>query len=131
MTDDMTDDDTTTPQPTTDDTTTPQPTRQGPAALNILDGQEERLREEGWPPALAKATVDPFMYAIGLRGGLVITFRSATDLDNGFVALHGIGFENVSDESVFAVGGHAFRPERGLEVRVHDVVWALDAPFGS
>lgn len=88
------------------------------------------LVARGWPPALAKATVDPFFYAVGLRGGAIIHFESAELIDDDhteWVSLRGCP-ENLRLELDH---GHDMTFERGLEVRVADILWAADAPYGS
>jgi hypothetical protein len=88
------------------------------------------LVARGWPRALAKATVDPFFYAVGLRGGAIIHFESAELIDDEhteWVSLRGCP-ENMRLELDH---GHEMTFERGLEVRVADILWAADAPHGS
>lgn len=81
------------------------------------------------PAALGKAIDDPFDYALGLRTGQIVFFTSASlsknrqwvhlDLDNSFVHRDQ---EKGEIELPF---------ERGLDVRVADIVWVADAPYGS
>jgi hypothetical protein len=80
------------------------------------------------PPALAKATVDPFTYALELRDGTVIVFMSAT--------LHGewVHLDELENPSEISAQGKKTRPftfDRGLDVRLADIVWVADAPWGS
>jgi hypothetical protein len=82
-----------------------------------------------FPPALAKAASDPFMYAIGLVTGEVVYFHMCVLWDGGWVTLH-----PESDIDGFLPGhGQDFRvrAQRGLDVRVDHVVWCADAPDGS
>jgi hypothetical protein len=105
--------------------------------------EQRRLEAAGWPPALLKACMDaPWIYAAGLRDGSVVVFTGAEASPDGQWA--------TLDEARFATrrregeqGGHgpihgssSTEPGdnycgRGLEVRVADIVWAADAPWGS
>jgi hypothetical protein len=91
----------------------------------IPRGKEtENLRALGYPPALAKACVDLFEYALGLRDGTVIWFAVAEAIDETWVRLEGIGY--VGD-------GHGRKADwanflRGFEVRVTDISWVADNP---
>jgi hypothetical protein len=86
---------------------------------------DDRLLEEGWPPALVKARDDPFDYACGLRTGAVIRFGTCEDLGHGWVRL--------LPEPAPADDGHdlPYPCPRGVDVRVDDIVWCADAPEGS
>ena len=96
--------------------------------------QHRALEEAHWPHALIKAVDDPFDYAIGLKDGSIIFFEYATPMgkDKEWV------FLRLSD--IHSGGGLYARSfnrtanigwDRGLEVRVSEIVWAADAPFGS
>lgn len=76
--------------------------------------------------ALAKACMDPFDYALRLRTGEVIRFESAMVLNKEWVRLTTKPYE---DEDTY----HplAFPAPRGVEVRIADIVWVMDAPMGS
>lgn len=98
------------------------------SAMSVLD-------KAGWPPALAKATYDPFDYAIGLKDGTVIFFEYATSCGSNheWVSLQ---FQRIHDgtpayqrsfNKTHGIGGN----DRGLQVRVSEIVWAADAPYGS
>ncbi len=99
------------------------------------DAQYKALMDAGWPPALIKAVDDPFDYALRLKDGSLIFFEYAVPCgkNNEWASLY---FQDIHSGSevwrgsfnhTFAVGGYA----RGLEVRVSEIVWAADAPFGS
>jgi transcriptional regulator with XRE-family HTH domain len=82
----------------------------------------------GWPWALEKATCDPFNYALGLRNGAVITFTEAT--------LTAAGWVLIAEPKILAGPGasvyeRSFTFERGMEVRVDEIAWVVDAPWGS
>lgn len=81
----------------------------------------------GMPPALTKACIDPFDYALRLRTGELIYFESASPMDGPWV--HIAGVTHVADVSGQRDGGCDF--ERGLDIRIADIVWVADAPNGS
>ena len=104
-------------------------------SLDETNTQESALTDAGWPPALIKAVNDPFDYALRLKDGSLIFFEYAIPCgkNNEWASLY---FQDIHSWSevwrgsfnhTFAVGGYA----RGLEVRVSEIVWAADAPFGS
>lgn len=66
----------------------------------------------GYPPALAKACSDPFFYQLKLRTGETIDFESAEPINSEWVHIH--------DDH-----------PRGMDVRVADIVFVIDAPNGS
>jgi hypothetical protein len=72
---------------------------------------------------LIKATVDPFDYMVGLRDGRMVRFNLAEIRPGGWLLLTGDGRPVETD--------FLPRPERGIHVRVSDIVWACDAPEGS
>lgn len=89
--------------------------------------QENGLDPTGLCQALAKACIDsPFDYACRLRTGEVIAFSGAKLLRDGWIELT---LKPLSDQPV--INRIAFPAERGLEVRVADIVWIMDAPNGS
>jgi hypothetical protein len=103
----------------------------------LTDWEKSALAETGtylalgWPPFLAKAAMDPFFYAVGLRTGAVVFFEEAEKLDGcpDWVALRG-----VREHSVRTLRDHPidrFTFERGLHVRLADIMWVADAPYGS
>lgn len=79
----------------------------------LAPSTEEELVYLGYPPALAKACFDFFSYRVCLRTGAEIDFESATPLVGGWVRLN------------------CEKYDRGIEVRVSDILWVVDAPFGS
>jgi hypothetical protein len=99
------------------------------------DAQYKALRDAGWPPALIKAVDDPFDYALRLKDGSLIFFEYAVPCgkNNEWVSLHfqdmhyGSKVWGMSFNHNFNIGGK----DRGLEVRVSEIVWAADAPYGS
>lgn len=89
---------------------------------------EQALIDAGWPPALAKATLDPFQYAVQVRDVGVIVFESAEPVGTGWVRLLAGGDRGFSQEDSPQPG---YPCPRGIEVRLADIVWAADAPHGS
>jgi len=84
------------------------------------------------PPALAKAFVDPFSYALGLRDGRVILFMEADLLEGGkWVHLIGHGDNGNNTNGVVEMSGVDYPFDRGLDVRLSDIMWVADAPNGS
>jgi hypothetical protein len=100
-------------------------------------------------PDLIKAVIDPFDYACKLRTGEVIVFREArqatkADMQEGYdtenydeVSLE----EKIKDpgwiklENIDVERSSGLPPsvgfDRGMWVRVNDIVWTVDAPAGS
>ena len=75
------------------------------------------------PEALAKAVSDnPFQYALMLRDGTIIEFEGATLPSAGWILL---------DRPKIVNRGYDACLERGIEVRIEDIVWVADAPHGS
>ena len=85
-----------------------------------------RYQEMGASPALAKACADEFDYALRLRTGEVIRFVSACMVDHTWVHLVlGDSLEQPPHDFI------AYPAERGVDVRLSDIVWVMDAPLGS
>ncbi len=87
------------------------------------------------PTTLKKACGDHWDYAIGLRSGLVIRFNEATPHENGtwlkLVCNDGDDFGVYASLRDMLEGKLLWQPERGIDVQVADIMWAVDAPFGS
>lgn len=89
-----------------------------------------------WP--IAKALTDnPWDYVCGLRDGTIIFFRDAGWREGEpFVTLFPCAemvirhFSSPIVGPLFKVAQH-FTPERGISVRLDEIAWAIDAPFGS
>jgi len=79
-----------------------------------------------FPDSLLKATVDPFEYAMKLRTGETILFSEAA-LNGRWVTLT----LHPANHSLAVRAGQPILAPRGLEVRLDDIVWCCDAPFGS
>jgi hypothetical protein len=75
--------------------------------------------------ALLKSCSDYFDYALKLRTGEVIRFRSATLLNKEWIHLE---IEDAERNTEFAL---PYKADRGIDVRLSDIVWVMDAPEGS
>lgn len=79
-----------------------------------------QMLEAKWPEALIKATTDEFNYAMSLKNGDLIQFRSAEFLNISTVKIT-IPRKNI----------YNFELSRGLEVKLDQIVWVSDAPTGA
>ncbi len=100
------------------------------------------LRRSGWPWPLRKAVTDAYSYALKLRDGTVVRFESADPDSSGlFATLHdpevlapSSGEYVVVDHSTpngtqdFSRWLTMVSNQRGLVVRVADIVWCCDYP---
>lgn len=104
-------------------------------SLHEMSAQEQALTDAGWPPALIKAVNDPFDYALKLKDGSLIFFEYVVPIGRGneWVSIY---FQDIhkggdvwewSFNHRFRIGGN----DRGLQVRVSEIVWVADAPYGS
>lgn len=73
------------------------------------------IHKLNWPPALVKSLTDQFEYELTLKTGRPIFFTHSTYLNDEFVKLHG------SDEKL---------APRGIELRVSEIAYVIDAPHG-
>ena len=77
--------------------------------------------------ALAKACFDNcFDYALKLRTGEVIRFTGAEIINNEWIHLTLDSWLKQAPENRLP-----FTVERGVDVRLADIVWVMDAPEGS
>ena len=76
--------------------------------------------------ALAKACSDPFDYALKLRTGEVIRFAEARIISPGWINL-----DVVPAHWDQAGNNLPYSADRGVDVRIADIVWVMDAPEGS
>ncbi len=91
---------------------------------NKITDLKEELEMTLWSLSgtLQKACDDPYMYAMKLRTGDVIEFTSAAILSGG-IWIHLDGVEKNENQPFLA--------DRGIDVRISDIVWVMDAPHGS
>jgi hypothetical protein len=97
-----------------------------------IERQEEdyrRLKQALGSPALAKACLDDFDYALRLKSGEVIRFTSAEWHGNGWLTLNGI--DPAEDFRPPHRQDLPFPADRGVDVRLDDILWVMDAPCGS
>ena len=80
---------------------------------------------EKYPAALLKAHRDSFDYALRLRTGEVVRFESA-HINGEWAHL-----TLLPDDMQLAIDGLPYLMERGVDVRIADIVWVADAPEGS
>ena len=102
--------------------------------IDPFSEKERQLINHGWPWPLAKATLDHFDYAIGLRDGIVIRFVSAMASDdmNWVIINHdGLKIARWSTGGDWRADHTTLTFHRGLVIRVSEIVWAADAPAGS
>ena len=87
---------------------------------------EEFREHPDLPYMLEKCLTDcPFSYAVGLRDGTVLFFHEASREGDW------IRFEEIEEHNILSIGSRRFNFERGLEVRISDIMWVSDAPYGS
>ena len=75
--------------------------------------------------ALLKSCSDYFDYALKLRTGEVIRFRGATLLNKEWIHLK---IEDAGQNTECAL---PYKADRGIDIRLSDIVWVMDAPEGS
>ena len=76
---------------------------------------------------LAKACCDkPFDYALKLRTGETIRFSGATIIRPGWIHL-----DVLPPNKQAGTQRLPYLADRGVEVRVEEIIWAMDAPQGS
>lgn len=95
------------------------PEERNPAARQALAA--------GWPWPLAKALFDDFNYDIGLRDGSIVHFTRAHVRGT-------LDWVTLDAEGLLVAGPMLSRSEflvdmeRGLVIRVSEIVWAVDGP---
>lgn len=77
--------------------------------------------------ALAKSLMDPFDYALKLRTGEIVRYHKARLINDQWIHLEIKGFEDNEPHK----DGLPYPAERGVDVRLEDIVWVMDAPSGS
>lgn len=104
----------------------------------MMDMDEAPEHIDGIPDALTKATFDrPWDYMLGLRDGKVIAFSGADiSPDRMWVHLTPLPLNTISDDSDWHWHKHPIQGllmcfERGIDVRLSDIAWVADAPWGS
>ena len=74
--------------------------------------------------ALAKSMIDPFDYAMRLRTGEMIRYVAAEIRAGGWIHLASARWDD-------GKGGESAIFPRGIDVRLSEIVWVKDAPYGS
>lgn len=93
--------------------------------------EKEAWRCRKLPRDLVKAIQDqPFSYALGLKNGTVIHFTGADYSGGDWVALD-VESHNIPKLVRTAVLNNPFPFDRGVEVRLSEIAWVADAPYGS
>ena len=86
----------------------------------------EKSLPRSYPPALKKACVDSFHFVMKLRGiDHLLFFTDAEEVNEDWV--------HVTLDELSRVEAHkrGLNFERGVDVRVSEIQWVVDAPFGS
>ena len=93
---------------------------------NQADLEISLLTGYSWPESLVKSISDPFDYELRLSTGERIRFEScAPNSNREWVSIYGIKEMNGKPlES-------SQRFQRGIDLRVKEIVWCVDAPHGS
>lgn len=86
---------------------------------------------EKYPADLIKACSDPFDYALRLRTGEMIFFEYATVTGGDWVLIRGIREIEWPKEPQLTRCLYPPTFERGVSVRLSEIVWIADAPHGS
>ena len=87
---------------------------------------EIRFLETIWPPALIKAREDNWDYAMGLMDGSVLLFSQATPHAGG----QWVHLEEIRPRSG-PIAAVEINWDRGMDIRLAEIAWVSDAPFGS
>lgn len=95
-------------------------------AQPIEDNESKLIKIITGSDALAKACQDTFDYAMKLRTGEVIRFYCAEILNDEWVTLDLYPIDEQPDSNRIA-----YPAKRGMDVRISDIVWVMDAPEGS
>ena len=99
--------------------------------MSAIPPYEEPPQPVGWPDALWKARCDPFTYVMCLRNGQMWRFESAcVCVDAAFVHLVYVRAESSKTGSIGNGRGPSMF-DRGVDVRIADIVWVADCPEGS
>jgi hypothetical protein len=76
--------------------------------------------------ALSKSCADPFDYALKLKTGEVVMFTEARVLNNEWIHLTLKPYDEQPDKNRVP-----YPADRGMDVRISEIVWVMDAPNGS
>ena len=87
-----------------------------------LEEDRQMATEAAWPPRLIRSMDDTWYFALRLRSGELVHFQTAHLLSREWARLDGAEIEGASPDLTPAAW-----PERGLDVRVSDIVWIIEA----
>lgn len=76
--------------------------------------------------ALVKSCLDNFDYALRLKSGETICYSHAKVINKDWIHLILKDGDQQSEDNRIEYGFH-----RGIDVRISEIVWVVDAPFGS
>jgi hypothetical protein len=97
---------------------------EGAASFEDLVGELAAKGMKGWPPVLQKAVYDPYDYYLVTRSGLSFWFSKASYLNPRWVLLEEV--KAAGDQLNLRWGGVQFGFERGVELRVSEIVFVAD-----
>jgi len=83
-----------------------------------------------YPPALLKASCDPFLYAVCIEGMGTIQFENAT-LHGDWVTLYPSSDADGFHSSDSGPTRLPFSCPRGINIPLGRIIWVADAPNGS
>lgn len=86
-----------------------------------IETEEQRIIAIVGSAALAKSIMDPFDYALRLSSGEIIRYTSAKLISDTWIHL----YPNPQDD-IFP-----YKADRGMDIRISEIVWVMDAPEGS
>lgn len=106
------------------------PTARSRSVIPPEDPVTKAAREYNWPFALAKASFDHFEYAAFVVNLGVVLFTDVEYVSPEWVMLKLIDPDDYPAHYE-KIGKPLCQFPRGIEVRLSDIRWVADAPFGS
>jgi hypothetical protein len=103
----------------------------GTPLQDIMQADDDARNQLRLGGALLKATQDPFSYCARLRSGELVFFESAFYDGGDWIHLELDEEYGGPNESGVYTHGLPVLADRGIEVRLSDIVWAADAPRGT
>lgn len=94
--------------------------------LDADDDERVRFLSFLGSSALIKSCLDPFDYAMKLKTGEVIRYHFAKVLNSEWLELDIKNAADQPDENAVP-----YLADRGMDVRISEIVWVMDAPNGS
>lgn len=96
----------------------------------VINDECDLLVTMGYPTMLAKACTDAFDYCLKLKNGDLIRFAEAKAISPEWVLIKELDLRRSHFQSP-NIYDNAFLFDRGIEVRISEIVWIADAPSGS